>query len=350
MGSPGQKARYSGLAGAIIAAGWLVSAGDARADDANCPGGLRKINVGVSVTPPNVVHTTPYVAKELGLFAKHCIDVNIIQFDGGSAGTVITAVAQGTALASLPEAPIAQGIRAKQVWRFLPRPPQSYVVAESIRTFADVKGKRLSAAGGPGGFNWLMGREVLKKGGLTIADATFVSQGTAGRLPGLLTDQLDGVALHPEDIYLAQQKKPSVHVLISLRELLPNLAFNSYGASTDWIKRDRAVLRDAIAAMIEANRLIYREKDKVIPIMAKAAEKPKEAVEFAYDFLTKNCIWAVNTGIDKASTEWSIDNAMANGDISPDKKPTFDQVVDVDFANEAVTAAGGPTTIGSCKD
>ena len=49
---------------------------------------MRKINVGVSVAPPNVVHTAPYVAKELGFFAKHCIDANIIQFDGGRRGTV----------------------------------------------------------------------------------------------------------------------------------------------------------------------------------------------------------------------------------------------------------------------
>ncbi|MCM2477365.1 ABC transporter substrate-binding protein [Rhizobium sp. CG5] len=345
-----QKVRYIGLVSVIFLATFVATTKGAWAEEANCPNGLRKVNVGVGVTPPNVVHTTPYIAKELGLFAKHCIDANIIQFDGGGAGTATTAVAQGTAIGSLPEAPIAQGIRAKQIWGFLPRPPQSYTVVEKIKTFADLKGNRLSAAGGTGGFNWLMGREVLKKAGLTLNDATFVSQGTAGRLPGLLTDQIDGVVLHPEDLYIAQKSKPGVHVLTSLRELLPNMAFNSYGASTEWIARDRTLLRDTIASMIEANRLIYTEKDKVVPIMVKATEKSKEAVEFAYDFLTANCIWAVNTGFNKAHTEWSIDNAIANGDISPDKKPSFDQVVDLAFANEAVAAAGGPVTIGSCKD
>ena len=47
---------------------------------------MRKINIGVSVAPPNVVHTSPYVAKELGFFAKRCIDPNIIQFEGGAVG------------------------------------------------------------------------------------------------------------------------------------------------------------------------------------------------------------------------------------------------------------------------
>jgi len=42
----------------------------------SCPA-PRKVNVGVAVAPPNVVHTAPYVAKALGYFAKHCIEANI---------------------------------------------------------------------------------------------------------------------------------------------------------------------------------------------------------------------------------------------------------------------------------
>ena len=74
----------------------LVRAGDqAAAQDApNCPT-MRKINIGVSVAPPNVVHTSPYVAKALGYFAKRCIDANIVQFEGGQSQTSAVAAAQG---------------------------------------------------------------------------------------------------------------------------------------------------------------------------------------------------------------------------------------------------------------
>src|SRR5262249_1917690 len=63
----------------------------------SCPA-IRKINVGVSVAPPNVVHTSPYVAKELGFFAKRCIEPNIIQFEGGASATSSAAAAQGSAI------------------------------------------------------------------------------------------------------------------------------------------------------------------------------------------------------------------------------------------------------------
>jgi NitT/TauT family transport system substrate-binding protein len=316
---------------------------------ADCKGGLRKINVGVSVSPPNVVHTTPYVAKELGIFAKHCVDANIIQFDGGESPAATAAVAQGTAIANVNDVSIGRGMKARQFWGLAPRPPQVYAVAEGIKTAADLTGKRLSAAGGGvGSFNWRMGREVLRSAGLDVSDAQFISQGTAGRLPGLVAGQLDGVALHPEDMYLAKKRKPGIHSLISIADLLPLYMFNAYGGSTEWLMRDRPLIRDTLAAMIEANRLIYREKDKVVPIMVKATQKPQDAVEFAWDFLTKNCIWGVNEGFDKKRTEFTVNMDVNAGDIEASKRPSFDQVVDLSIAKEAVEAAGGRVTIGNC--
>src|SRR6266702_3186024 len=103
---------------ALIAFGALFCEGGIgpAAAQAECKGALRKINVGVSVSPPNVVHTTPYVAKELGIFAKHCIDANIIQFDGGESPAATAAVAQGTALANVNDVAIGRGMKAKQLW------------------------------------------------------------------------------------------------------------------------------------------------------------------------------------------------------------------------------------------
>jgi ABC-type nitrate/sulfonate/bicarbonate transport system substrate-binding protein len=232
-----------------------------------------------------------------------------------------------------------------------PKPPQAYVVAESIKTAADLKGKRLSAAGGGvGSFNWVMGREVLKTANLTVDDVQFISQGTAGRLPGLVSGQLEGVALHPEDVYLAQKQKPGVHVLVNLSELLPLYYFNAYGVSDDFLARDRDLVRDGVAALIEANRAIYQSKDSVVQIMVEATDKPRDAVEFAYDSLTKACVWSVNTGFNRERTEWSVQNSINNGDIDAGKKPTYDQIGAQSLVDDALGSVGGPTQIGACKD
>jgi ABC-type nitrate/sulfonate/bicarbonate transport system substrate-binding protein len=337
------------LGACALGACGLILDGAAAAED--CKGPPRKINVGVSVTPPNVAHTTPYVAKALGLFAKRCIDANIIQFDGGQSPAALAAVAQGTAIANVTDVAIGRGAHAVQIWGIAPRMPQSYTVSEGVKTAADLKGKKLSAAGGGvGGYQWRMGREALRKGNLVIDDAQFISQATAGRLAGIVTGMIDGVSLHPEDAYLAIKDKPGAHVLFEISDLVPNFVFNVYGVNTDWLARDRALLRDTIAAMIEADRVIYRDKDKVIPIMVEATQKPREAVEYAWERNTKNCIWGINEGFNAQRTQWTIDNNVEVGDIDAAHKPTVAQVFDLKFAKEAVEAAGGPVTIGNCTE
>src|SRR5262249_35536765 len=109
----------------------LVS--DAFAQNApGCPS-MRKINIGVSVAPPNVVHTSPYIAKELGFFARRCIDANIIQFEGGQSATSNAAAAQGSAIVSVSDVPIGHGMKVQQFWGLAPRMPQVYVVSPDVK-------------------------------------------------------------------------------------------------------------------------------------------------------------------------------------------------------------------------
>jgi NitT/TauT family transport system substrate-binding protein len=337
------------LGAAVLAIGCCAATG-AAAQNAGCSGPLHKINVGVSVSPPNVVHTTVYVAKELGIFARHCIDANVIQFDGGSSPAAAVALSQGNTFATVNDYQIGRGMKVKQVWGMAPKAPQAYVVSEVVKSFADLKGRRLSAAGGGvGSFNWRIGREALSKAGLTVDDAQFISQGTAGRLAGLVAGQIDAVALHPEDAYLAIKQKPGLKILSPVAELMPLYAFNAYGVATDLIAKDRPFVVDFVASMVEANRTIYRERDKVIPIMVTQTQKPREAVEYAWEQLTKACIWSVNEGFDPERTKWTIDHDAAAGDMDIDKKPSVDQVFDKQIAADGVAAAGGRVTIGGCS-
>jgi ABC-type nitrate/sulfonate/bicarbonate transport system substrate-binding protein len=344
------------LVWSVTLCGLLIAglAGGQRTDaqSTSCPQGMQKLDIGISVSPPNVVHTPPYVAKALGLFAKHCVDATIVEFNGGTVGTIVAAIQQGTAIGNLTDIAISRGLKAHQIWQMALKPPQAYVVNGDVKTAIDLKGKRLSAAGGGvGGFNWLMGRDILKTVGLTPDDVQFIAGDTAGRLPGLIAGQVDGVVLHPEDTFLALQQKPGAHVLIPLAKLLPDFAFNAYGASDDLIAKNPQVLIGAVAAMIEADRIIYREKARVIPIIMDATQKSREAVESAYEQEVKDCIWAVNTGFDPKRTMWTYQHDIDDGDIAAGgKRLTFADIVDQTIPGQALKLAGGPQTIGDCKN
>src|SRR5256885_6170821 len=43
----------------------------------------KKVTIAVPVTPPNVVHLTPYVADSFGYFKDENLTVELIRFDGG---------------------------------------------------------------------------------------------------------------------------------------------------------------------------------------------------------------------------------------------------------------------------
>jgi len=101
----------------------------------NCPA-MRKINIGVSVAPPNVVHTSPYVAKALGYFEKRCIDANIVQFEGGQSQTSAVAAAQGSAIVSVSDVSIGRGLKVQQIWALAPRMPQAYMVPGDIKALS----------------------------------------------------------------------------------------------------------------------------------------------------------------------------------------------------------------------
>lgn len=338
------------LAAAIAVSAMAGSLLPHEADAQTCPGGMRKIAIGIATSPPNVVHTSPYVAKAMGFFAKRCIEPNLVQFEGAYSPTSIAAVSQGTTLSGVNEIGIGRGLKVKQVWALAPRLPQTYVVAETVKTAADLKGKKLSATGGGvGGFQWRLAREILKTANLTVDDVIFVNAATAGRVPGLLTGQIDGVALAPEDAFIAKQQKPSINFLINVVDLLPQYMYNVHGASLDLIARDRALVRDSFAALIEANRLLYTDPDKVMKVVVDETQKPADSVKYALDFLAKNCIWSVNHGLYPKNVAWNIENSVASGDLDAAHAPAVDQVADFKLAEEAVEAAGGRTKIGACE-
>src|SRR5688500_11582576 len=104
------RSHVSALASLLLAGGALLMQPAQAQNAPNCPT-MRKINVGVAVAPPNVVHTSPYVAKELGLFAKRCIDANIVQFEGGQSQTANVAAAQGTAIISVNDVAVGRGMK-----------------------------------------------------------------------------------------------------------------------------------------------------------------------------------------------------------------------------------------------
>lgn len=158
-----------------------------------------KITIGIPTSPPNIVHMPVIVAKELGLYKKAGLDVDIVSLGDGV--KVFRALLAGNIdLGLTPGAPTiigrANGATVKALSANLPKFEASMVVRGDIKTMADLKGKRI-------GVNNLQSTTLnyvmrgIAKGGLGKDDVVFVEMPFNQFIPALEKKAVDAVMVYP---------------------------------------------------------------------------------------------------------------------------------------------------------
>jgi ABC-type nitrate/sulfonate/bicarbonate transport system substrate-binding protein len=152
----------------------------------------RKVVFGVPVTPPNVVHIPPYIAKEMNFFGEQNIEVELVTFEGGTQ-TLRGSVAGGLDITGTSSDPAiiaaARGAGTKVLGTYSHKLSQSMLVQGDIKSCKDLKGRKVGIQE-VGAFNEVISRAVLASCGLTPKDVDYVPVSTKGRVAGLLSNQL----------------------------------------------------------------------------------------------------------------------------------------------------------------
>jgi NitT/TauT family transport system substrate-binding protein len=123
---------------------------------------------GGAVTPPNMVHLAPYIAKDLGFFDEVGLDVEMKSFEGGvsalrggmSGGLDVVATSSDPLFAA-----IQQGAPVKAIGTYAPKLSVVLMGVPDLKAAADLKGKKLGIQG-VGGFAGGMSRRVLAGAGI----------------------------------------------------------------------------------------------------------------------------------------------------------------------------------------
>ncbi|HEY4142569.1 MAG TPA: ABC transporter substrate-binding protein [Pseudolabrys sp.] len=324
------RAFHAVLAAAAVA---FVSAGQASAQT--------KITIGIPTSPPGIVHMPVIIAKELGLYKKAGLDVDIVSLGDGV--KVYRALLAGNIDFGLtPGAPTiigrSNGATIKALSANLPKLEASLIVRADIKTMADLKGKRIGIQE-PGGFADLLSRSVLRAAKIDPKDVNFVSIASED-VPALVANQVDTAILHVEQEMLAKSKVPDLHSVARLWELEPKTLYTFLSASEKTIKDKPAVVQAVISANIEATRIMYTEKAKVLPIFVKQTGYPEKILSDTYDFMVKECIWDANSGLSAERVNFTAALMTKVGNIKEGKTPTYDDIVDASFAKKAIEQLG----------
>ena len=299
------------------------------------------LTVGMPTTPPNIVHMPVIVAQDLGIFKKNGIAVKTVALDGGVkvframlAGNLDIAQSPGT----VTTIGISKGSQVKAILGTLYKFEASMVVRDNVKTMADLKGKRIGIQQ-PGGFADILSKNVLRAAKIDPKEVHFVSIATED-VPALVADQVDTAILHVEQEMQAKEKVPSLHAVARMWEIQPKQVYTVYGVKESTIKEKPAALQAFTNAVIEATRIMYTDKAKVLPIMVKHTGYSEKIISATYDTLVKSCIWDANTGLSPDRFAFTANLMTKVGNIEKGKTPTYDQIVDKEFATKAIKDLG----------
>jgi ABC-type nitrate/sulfonate/bicarbonate transport system substrate-binding protein len=324
---------YSRIAPAFFAAALLATPNLAQAQS--------KLVVAMPTTPPNIVHMPVHIANELGLFKKYGLEIKVVELAGGV--YTYRAMVAGSADVASASGPFsivgkAKGANTKMILANMPKLEASMVVNKDIKTMADLKGKRIGIQE-PGGFADVLSRGVLRAAKVDPKDVHFVSIATED-VPALVAGQVDTAMLHVEQEIIAQQKIPSLHVIARMWEIQPNNLYNVMAVQDKTIKEKPDALKAYVKGHIEATRLIYTDRAKVVPVIVKYTKLPKDVVEKSLDLMVQKCIWDANHGLGPKKVNATGALMERVGNIPKGQVPKYEDLVDLSFAETAIKELG----------
>jgi ABC-type nitrate/sulfonate/bicarbonate transport system substrate-binding protein len=211
-------------------------------------------------------------------------------------------------------------------------------VQKDIKTLAELKGKRIGIQES-GGFADVLSRSVLRMAKVDPKDVSFVSIATED-VPALVANQVDTAVLHIEQEIIALSKVPTLHAVARLWELQPKNLYNVMAVTEKTLASKRAALLGYVKGHIEATRLLYTDRAKVLPIIVKYTGLPPDVAAKSLDFLVKECIWDANHGIAPSRVKFTTELMERVGNIEKGKAPTYEQSVDLSLAQEAIKELG----------
>lgn len=333
------------LAGLLLAVGCGGTSGGSSsaptpAQKATCTN--RNVTIAVPVTPPNVVHLPAYLAQDMGIFKDEGLNVTIARFEGGVGA--FRAMAGGSVdLAGTSSEPfitaVSQGADVKAVYSYAPNVDVSFVVGPTIKTPADLKGKKIGIQEA-GGFADVMSRLVLKKYGISPNDVRFVTTTTAGRVTELIAGNVDTGVLHIDQTLTIQARNPEIRVLANMWEVVSDYQYSLWAVSGNLLKNDPSTVECMVRALIRADRTMYEtsKRQQILDIAVKYTKEDPSVVAQTYDQLVKARAWPQNHGIPEANIAGTVKSLKDNNQITT--VPKFADLVDLSLANKVVAQLG----------
>jgi len=232
-----------------------------------------------------------YVAKEGGYFEKQGLDVELISVKSGTEaiaflgeGTVdVGGIAIVVSLWNGWASDLDLRIIAPGALEPFENSPTIFLVRKdlvddgSVKTVADLKGKTVAVAGGPGSGGEYLAAKALERGGLSIFDVSLQNIGNADIPAAFENKSIDAGLLGSP---YAEQIIESGFAVALEKDLTPGLMTVAFVGSDRFINERTEVAQRFVLALMEASRSMqgegYFSDENIAAYMAYVATTPED--------------------------------------------------------------------------
>ena len=312
-----------------------LASASAASKPAESPAASGLETVKVAIPAKGVAYLNLFAGKDLGIFQKHGIDLQISQISPGAA---LPAVQQGqidflTSIASAARlAEKDQPIRV--VYVAADHDDFVLVGAKGITQAGQLKGKVVAGAT-PGSELSELAIRLLEADGLQAGDykMLYVGGGSAavaalsnGEVSAAMLDTAEAVLMH-------DQGYPFIDSAV--RFLLP-----AHGLATSLrqIEQRGSVLRRALAACVEATQLVATDRAQVVPVMSKEFDLSAADANQIFDQLKPTWVLSGRPGQDVVDEELTADQTILKLPAKPKESDVYDFSL---LPQASASAAGG---------
>jgi NitT/TauT family transport system substrate-binding protein len=227
-----------------------------------------------------------WVAKDLKIFDKYGLDVDVIMIGGGarSVATLLSGSTQfGTGSATAPLLATARGSDIKIIAASYNKFPYAFIAKPDIRSSKDLRGKKISILN-YGGSNDLALQLALKEWGIKQQEVVVIIGGEAPtRLAALMIGSIDATILSPPQLTKAVQA--GYRVLADMGDMSANFTQSSLYLKGSSLRENRDRAKRFLRAYAEAVHVIKTDREKTSKVFAaKMRVEDPDMLKSTYDY------------------------------------------------------------------
>ncbi|HWO43637.1 MAG TPA: ABC transporter substrate-binding protein [Candidatus Eisenbacteria bacterium] len=214
--------------------------------------------------------STVWIAKDLKIFDKHGLDVDVIMITGSARSVAAllggsTQFATGSATGPLVAA--ARGADIKVIAASYNKFPYAFIVKPEIRSPKDLRGKKVNILNF-GGSNDLALQMALREWGIKPSDIQVIIGGDAPtRLGSLMAGRTDATILSPP--HLTKAVQAGYRVLADMGEMSAAFTQSSLYTKGSYLRENRDRAKRFLKAYAEAVHTIKTDRERTLRVFAR---------------------------------------------------------------------------------